>query len=117
MIYSRLLAVFVDLGDYREELLTVKITIALRTEHNNNPESNEKCKSQDCEKRKKLLNKQKDLRRQMKEAEFLIEEGTNRFESALENDLSTEAHAVKLLIVGICGRLTEVNEQQRQVTY
>ena len=53
----------------------------------------------------------------MKEAEFLIEEGTNRFESALENDLSTEAHAVKLLIVGICGRLTEVNEQQRQVTY
>lgn len=103
-------------SNYREELMTAKLTLALRTEPNNKPESDEKEKCQDLEKEKKLLDKQKDLENRMKEAEILIEEGTNRLEGALKNGSLTEAHAAKLLIVGGRERLVDVNEQQRQVT-
>jgi hypothetical protein len=40
----------------------------------------------------------------MKEAEVLIEEGTNRLEGALKSGSLTEVHAAKLLIVVVVVR-------------
>ncbi|CAF4318150.1 unnamed protein product [Rotaria sordida] len=52
----------------------------------------------------------------MKEAEYLIDEGTNRLEGALKNGAFSEVHAAKLLIDGGREKLTSINEQQQQLT-
>jgi hypothetical protein len=52
----------------------------------------------------------------MKQAEVLIEEGTNWLEGALKSGFLTEVHAEKLPIVRGREKLTNFNEQQRQIT-
>jgi hypothetical protein len=53
----------------------------------------------------------------MKQAEVLIEERTSWLESALKSGFLTEVHAEKIPIIGGREKLTNVNEQQRQVTH
>jgi midasin (ATPase involved in ribosome maturation) len=82
-------------NNYCEELMAAKVTINLHDKQNNdNNESirNERQRQQQqlLEEEKKLLDKQKDLGDQIKEAEFLIEEGTNRLEKALKNGSLSE---------------------------
>ncbi len=101
--------------NYHEELMTAKVAIDIYDKQNNN-ESIRNERHEQLEKEKTLLDKQKALENQIKEAEFLIEEGTNRLEKALKNDVLSEAYAAKLLIVGGREKLTSVNEQQCQIT-
>jgi hypothetical protein len=72
--------------------------------------------NKNLKKKKKWIEKQKDLDNQLKEAQFIIEEGTNRLECALKSSSLVEVQAAKLLLVGGREKLTFVNEQQKQVT-
>ncbi len=103
-------------SNYREELMAAKVAVNIHNKQNDNKELIQNEKQQQIEEEKKLLDKQKDLDNQIKEAEFLIEEGANRLDNALKSGALSEVHAAKLLIVGGREKLTSVNEQQRQVT-
>ena len=104
--------------NYREQLMAAKMTVALHSHPNNNDnmEINQMEKHEQLEEEKKLLDKQKNLDNQRKEAEVLIQEGSNRLNGALTSGLLTEVQAANLLIVGGREKLSSVNEQQRLVT-
>ncbi|CAF4107403.1 unnamed protein product [Rotaria sordida] len=103
-------------SNYRESLIAAKLAVAI---HKNNENSNkiiQNEKQQHLDEEKVLLDKQKTLAHQMKEAEYLIDEGTNRLEGALKSGVFSEVHAAKLLIAGGREKLTSINEQQQQLT-
>lgn len=84
--------------------------------NNNNKELIQNERQQQLDEEKKLLDKQKDLDKEMREAESLIEEGTDRLDNGLKNGSLSEIYAAKLLIAGGHEKLTSANEKQRQVT-
>ena len=91
--------------NYREELMATKVAANI---HNKSIHNNESIQ--------KEREKQIELDNQIKQAETLIEEGTNRLENALKTNTLSEVYAAKLLIVGGREQLTMITEQQRQVT-
>jgi hypothetical protein len=103
-------------SNYREELMAAKVAVNIHSKENNNKDLIQNERQQQLDEEKKLLDKQKDLANQMKETEFLIQEGTNRLDNALQTGALSEVYAAKLLIVGGREKLTSVNEQQQQVT-
>ncbi|CAF4012810.1 unnamed protein product [Rotaria sordida] len=102
--------------NYRESLIAAKLAVAIHNNNKNNNKIIHNDKQQHLEEEKVLLDKQKTLAHQMKEAEYLIDEGTNRLEGALKNGAFSEVHAAKLLIDGGREKLTSINEQQQQLT-
>ncbi|CAF2749157.1 unnamed protein product [Rotaria sp. Silwood2] len=103
-------------SNYREGLIAAKLAVAIHNNKENNNKIIPNEKQQHLEEEKVLLDKQKNLAHQMKEAEYLIEEGTNRLEGALKSGIFSEVHAATLLIVGSREKLTSINEQQQQLT-
>ncbi|CAF1507253.1 unnamed protein product [Rotaria sp. Silwood1] len=104
-------------SNYRDELLIAKTANNIYSKtNNNNKELIQIERQQQIEEEKKLLDKQKDLDKEMKEAEYLIQEGTNRLENGLKNGSLSEIYAAKLLIAGGHEKITATNEKQRQVT-
>ncbi|CAF1203448.1 unnamed protein product [Rotaria sp. Silwood1] len=103
-------------SNYREGLIAAKLAIAIHNNEENNNKMIQNEKQQHLEEEKMLLDKQKTLAHQMKQAENLIEEGTNRLEGALTSGVFSEVHAAKLLIAGGREKLTSINEQQQQLT-
>jgi len=104
-------------NNYREQLLARKIAVSVHEKENNNhKEILHNQQQQYFLEEKELLEKQKNLSKEMKEAEALIEEGTNRLENALKAGVLSEANVAKLLIAGGREKLTYVNEQQQELT-
>ena len=103
-------------SNYREGLMVAKLAVATLKKENNDKHVIQNEKEQHLEQEKNLLEKQKNLDKQMKEAECLIEEGTNRLEGALKTGGLSEVHVAKLLIDGGREKLTSVNERQRHLT-
>jgi hypothetical protein len=104
-------------NNYREQLMARKIAVNVHEKENNNQkEILHNQQQQYFLEEKELLEKQKNLFKEMKEAEALIEEGTNRLENALKAGVLSEANVAKLLIAGGREKLTYVNEQQQELT-
>ncbi|CAF1530611.1 unnamed protein product [Adineta ricciae] len=103
-------------SSYREELLAKTANNVRNTANNNDKQLISIERQHQIEEEKKLLEKQKGLDKEMKEAELLIKEGTNRLEDGLKNGSMSEIYAAKLLVSGGHEKLTTINEKQRQVT-
>lgn len=103
-------------NNYREQLIASKIAVGIHENKNNNKENIHNQQQQYLLEEKQLLEKQKNLSKEMKEAEYLIDEGTNRLENALKAGALSEVNAAKLLIVGGREKLKSINEEQQQLT-
>jgi hypothetical protein len=104
-------------NNYREQLIARKIAVSVHEKENDNhKEILHNQQQQYFLEEKELLEKQKNLSKEMKEAEALIEEGTNRLENALKAGVLSEANVAKLLIAGGREKLTYANEQQQELT-
>jgi len=106
-------------NNYREQLIANKIAVGIHENKNNNNNNKENIHNQQQQyllEEKQLLEKQKNLSKEMKEAEYLIEEGTNRLENALKAGALSEVNVAKLLIVGGREKLKSINEEQQQLT-
>ncbi|CAF2156109.1 unnamed protein product, partial [Rotaria magnacalcarata] len=105
-------------NNYREQLIASKVAVAIHDNQNKENEisQNEKQKQKQFEEEKITLDKQKNLDKQVKEAELLIEEGTNRLDKALISGALSEAYAAKLLLDGGREKLKSTHEQQEKLT-
>lgn len=101
---------------YREELMAAKLSLAIHNKKNAEKETIQNEKQKHLDEEKQLLIKQKNLESQLKEAESLIKEGTNRLEGALKSGALSEVYAANLLIGGGREKLTNISEQQQQLT-
>ncbi len=108
-------------SNYREQLMANKVAVSIHEKENNNNNNNSKeiihnQQQQYLLEEKELLEKQKNLFKEMKEIEALINEGTNRLENALKAGVLSEANVAQLLIAGGREKLTYVNDQQQELT-